>query len=315
MVTQETLPAPGLMAEEYVPGGLFDDAPAIKDAPVTGHWFPIRLTPDLAAGEMFNVGVGFIDDTGQLHTKLLENANAFKCIYGQAGQENFNFLLTIIKQHFSQVNVPISPSPHIRLGPQAFVSGSHPESIIKNLYDTMVSLRCDDESSSVAASQIAISTETVRKRLFGLMKKEAPKIYERLHRETPVRLFDKQQNPLLLDLPIWNEHPDLYHSKGTRFGTIVSAHYRDKVYRNYNLDGGSLNILNAAMILSEKNVEGGLFILRPAEGTTGYDSQMITAVENDIDRAVWAVQQRKNVKVIVSPDVHRLMHASLELAS
>lgn len=314
MVTQETLSALDLKAGD-VPGGLFDDAPAIEEASVSGSWFPIRLTPDLATGELFNIGVGFVDGASQLHVRLLENANAFKCMYGSAGQENFNFLLSIIRQHFSIVNAPISPSPHIRLGPHAFVSGDSPEQIIDHLFDTMVALRCDDQSATLPSEKVAVSTETVRRKVFGLMKKEAPAQFERLHRAKPVKLYDQQHNPLLLDLPIWNEHPDLHHSKGTRFGTIVSAHYRDKVYRNYNLDGGSVNMLNAAMLLADQHGEGGLLIYRPAEGALGYDDEMLGEIENDIDRAVWAVQQRRNVKVFVSPDIKQLMEASLEFAT
>lgn len=48
------------------------------DAAITGEWFCVRFSPDKTTGELFNIGVVFIDQDKQCHTKLLENTRVFE---------------------------------------------------------------------------------------------------------------------------------------------------------------------------------------------------------------------------------------------
>lgn len=294
---------------------LFDDAPEMEIAPVTGEWFPIRLMPNIATGEIFNVGVALRTPDGQTHLRLIDNARPFKCLYGHRGLENFSFLLTAFRQSVDTDGRLDQPFPQIRYGEKSFAAGDSVNQILDNLYETMISLQCDESEEEAAEKIYTVSTERIQKRVFGMIKKERPQAYDRVFRATPVILEDQNHHPLRLELPIWNEHPNMFKAGGPRFGTIVSAHYRDPVHRHYNLDGGALNMVNAAMLLDGKRAHGGIFILRPAEGSAGYSPFLMVDIENDIDRATWALQRRRNVTITVSPDERVLMDAALELAS
>lgn len=314
MATEKTILTPPVNLAPDSPAGLFDDADGGEDAATTGEWFPIRIMPDLATGELLNVGVVFVDQTGQRHFRLIENARPFRCLYGATGQENYSFLLQVLREHLQRADALISPSPHIILGKRAYAAGESCDEVVNRLFGAMVALRCDEATHDVY-EKASVNTETARRNVFKAMKAKAPAQFERLVRNAPVRLEDNRGNPLILDLPLWNDQPDMYSGHGPRFGTIVSAHYRDKVYRGSSLNGGSLGLLTAAMILGEQGGRGSLLILRPADGTEGYDRKMLNLIENDIDTATFALQGRKDLRICVDTDYGRLAEAALELAN
>ena len=75
-----------------------------QDPIIKGRWFPIRLSPDLATGELLNIGIGFIDSNNQLHTKILSSTTPFRKLYGSAGASNFGFLLALLREHFARID-------------------------------------------------------------------------------------------------------------------------------------------------------------------------------------------------------------------
>lgn len=108
---------------------------------VTGRWFPIRIKPNLATGELFNVGVGLIIN-GKTHVKLIQSAEPFKQLYGKDGDDNFSLLLDMIIWHFRH-RLPKSkiPSPHIIFERSTFAAGDSVDEILNRLYQQMVTLR------------------------------------------------------------------------------------------------------------------------------------------------------------------------------
>ena len=294
---------------------LFDDAPEITTAAVSGEWFPIRMTPDIATGELFNVGVAMRTTDGDVPVKLIDNARPFKCLYGQTGMENFSFLLTSLRQSIGEANGLVHMSPHFKLGEPSFAAGDNVDALLGNLFETMVSLNCSYDDAKGDDKAYTISTDALQKKVFALMKKQSPSLFERIYRPSPVVLEDSSNHPLRLELPIWNDQPDMCRSGGIRFGTIVSAYYRDKVHRHYNLDGGALTMVNAATLLNDKQTHGGIFILRPESGAIGYSDGLRNEIDNDIDAATWALQKRKNVTIKVSSDPAELVQAAMELAA
>ena len=282
---------------------------------VTGSWFPIRLAPDLATGELFNIGVGFLEDSGKLHTKLIPNASAFRCLYGPAGVESFNFLLSVTREHFNKVTTPLPPSPHICIGAQVPARGETPAGILDDLYDTLVTLICTDDTAKL--TEIThVSTLDVRKMVFRRMKQQMPSLFERIHCKSPVTLKDNQGRSVSLDIPLWDAHGDITRlNVPAVFGTIVSAYYKDDVHRGYNVNSGSVTVTTAADILGKES-RGCFLIYRPDHGASGYSDADMLKVDNDIDKAVWMVRRHHpKTRVEVENDTAKLAQYALELAS
>lgn len=293
---------------------IFDDAEVIAPAKVSGKWFPIRLNPDVATGEILNIGVGFIDSKHKLHVRLIDSAKPFQCLYGKAGLENFTFLLTAAREHFQRTGKAESPSQHITFGHRAYAGGESISEILDSLYSTMVTLATvEDNEESGAEKTDTIDTVSLRKDIFKHVRQQSKSTYDRMFHEQPVDLHDSTGKSHVLDLPIYLKDADM-HRAGTRFGTIVSAHYRSKVHRGFNLDSeGSSVLSNAHAIIGDRG-RGGFLILRPAEGEPGYTQEILNDIDNDIDRATWPFMKSKNMLVEVSSDMLKLAEAALSLA-
>ncbi|MDA8093399.1 MAG: hypothetical protein M0T84_05705 [Betaproteobacteria bacterium] len=292
---------------------IFDDAAEIADPKVSGKWFPIRLTPDVATGELLNIGVGFIDSRHKLSVRMLDSGRAFRCLYGAAGTENFSLLMAAAHEHFQRTGKPESPSPHILIGPRAYAAGESVDDILDRLFRTMVTLVGSDDDESEGPGAETIDTPKLRKLVFRAARKYARGIFETMFHEEPLSLADSSNQSHVLDLPIWARDPDLFRD-GPRYGTIVSAHFRSPVYRGFNLNGGCLNLWNTRSIIND-NGRGAFLILRPAEGSAGYSQSLISDIDNEIDRAVWPFLKLKNMLVEVATDPDKIADTALSLAN
>lgn len=73
------------------------------------------------------------------------------------------------------------------------------------------------------------------------------------------------------------------------------------------------NIWNTRAIVSQES-RGGIYILRPPEGTKGYSPSVMTDIDNEIDRITWPFVKMKNMMVEVSSDPEKLAEYGLSLA-
>jgi len=284
---------------------------------VSGQWFTIRLMPDLVAGELFNVGVAFIDNSGQAHHKFIPDARPFQCLFGYKGLDNFNFLLNTIKKRFYQNLFTTSPSPHILFTNSTYASGDNPTQIIDSLYDTMINLQCHESDNTLLKDKSPLGTTKLRKSIFGRMKKEMPSVYERIYRETPVYIRDASgSNGLYIDLPIWNGNGNLHDEAPSCFGTIVSAAYKTAIHRGYYIEHGCLNVRNACDMLGKKS-KGGIFIFRPS-AELGFGETINQQIDNDIDSAVYALNKMKKngypLDIVVTDKKEDIYRAAAALA-
>lgn len=292
---------------------LFDDAEDTPEAPITGRWFPIRISPDLATGELINVGVCFTDQKRRRHVRLVDSARAFECLYGPAGLENFSFLLTVLQDHLGGQGPIACPSPHVSFGQKRFASGFSPDQIVDRLFAAQVSIaRRDADEAAPDAAVRTVDNSSLRRLVFQAARKKSKRLFERMFRERMVTLTDANGNEHALDLPIYADDDDL-HRDGPRYATFVSAVFRSYIHRGYYMDSGSRTIWNTRSILHDRG-QGGLYIRRPAEGASGYDAATPAAIDNDIDNVVWPFRKMKNMKIEISPDPVTLAECGLALA-
>lgn len=293
-----------------LPKQIFDDAPEMDRASVSGKWFAIRLTPDMVTGEALNIGVAFIDNKRKVHFRLLDSVRAFECLYGKSGAGNIAFLMSALRAGLEQGGKPASPSPHIAFTPTAYASGESVHEILDELYATMVPLGTHAGAMPEDGEQSAYTVDTrkLRRQVFKTIQSQAPGLFRQAFREEPVLVADSSGQRHALDLPIWAGE-DIFVD-GRRYGTIVSAHFVSPVHRGYHLDRGALTLGNARIMVGKGT--GGFFILRPHDGQQGYTDSVLNDIDNDIDDAVFQFSREKNNIVVIESDPARIAEAAME---
>lgn len=288
-----------------------EDAKAAAKPSVHGKWFEIRLTPDPVTGELLNVGVGFIQArTRSFHFKLLESAAVFGCLYGPRGREQFEFLLTTVRQRLTTQGATGSISPHISFGPQRYAAGDSAQAVVDQMYATVVTLARRpaplDDGRAQAVAGSPRSTEKVRKRVRRAFQMRDQKGFLNYWRDTPVEVrVDDVTHPL--DCQIWMGE-DLVSSR--TFASIVSSCYKDEHYRRSFLTGAyhSLTIARAYA----PRARGGFFILAPDDA--GSLSALRSTIDNEIDHTTWILGRKFNIRADVDTSIDALKDKALAFA-
>lgn len=286
--------------------------PAIK-----AKWAPIRISPDLATGEVLNVGVCVLHRK-KVHIRILPNAAPFEALYGKAGKENFSFLLNMIGRYFhEQPKLLIEISPHVSLGQVGFVAGDSIEEILGRLYTSMVSLdlMCQKKEDTKSRN---ISTETLRQHVYRFLKKENRNFTEqKWHDESsPIIIpsgLQGRDTIRLQHLQLWSE-PNLTNDK-IRFASFVSADYIKASAGDMHLLYAKQDIELAANHKEGVAKEAGLFIYRPDT----LPSDVGRNVDNTIDHTYWLlnrnIEQKAAFRMEVEDDISKLTLYAQEFAA
>lgn len=276
---------------------LFSQALEVAEPKVEGEWFPITLTPDVATGERLNIGVGIIKD-GITHVRMLESMRAFKCLYGEQGAENIQFLIDIVKDHLEESSDPTSPSANIYLGDRRHTAGDNIQQLLDELYHTMVPLGAGSEITLMdRATPSTIDNNKLRKHVFDTIRSRSRPAYDRFIKTIPTRLSDNEGSVHEIDLQILDDKGDHFAKKV--YGSIVSAFYVSHVYRGFNLNSATTALMTASQLLND-GAHGGLFVLMPDRDEPGYDEKTINEIENDIDKATWALTKTSDVEIHIA---------------
>ncbi|EGY53115.1 hypothetical protein [Neisseria shayeganii] len=270
---------------------------------ITAKWAPIRISPNLATGEILNVGVCVLHRR-KVHVKLLPNAAPFEALYGGVGKENFSFLLGIIGQYLSgQKSLSVDISPQVSLGKPYFVAGDSIPEILDRLYTSMVSLELMCQKKETPKER-NISTETLRHTVHSLLKKENAQFVE--------NSWHDADNPIIIPsctaskasirlqhLQLWSE-PDITNDK-IRFASFVSADYIKTLIGDAHLFYAKQDI-ELAVNYKDGEKEAGLFVYRPKGSSADID--------NTIDHTYWLLKkntaEKATFRMEVEDDIHKL---------
>lgn len=282
---------------------------------VVGRYRLLRVCPDPVADEWFNVGVYFQAADGSRHSKLLQNLNAFKCLYGDHAVGNLNNLLNVVVSAAESGQLE-QLGPHVKVGAEQYAAGDSAEDILEQMFDTFVTLsRRADYAPEAKSRTEGVGTSDLRKMVMGRVKARGRGLYGKSFHEKPVELTDPMNDQKrLYDLPIFRQ-PTL-HSGATRFASIISAFVKTDINRAYHLDRGALTLLNARDVLRQSGKsEGAFFILRPHEGAPGFDEQLMQKIDEDIDTASFHFRHDKNFFFEVFDDPKMLADMAIDYAS
>ncbi len=273
--------------------------PAVK-----GKWFPIRVRPNLATGEILNIGVGFtIGKT--THVKLLESAEPFKRLYGNKGDDNFSFLIEMVESHFQNKQPKSkSPSPHIIFENGVSAFGDSIEEILDRLYKQMVTLRLVSDKSKETREK---NYNTVRVR--NIVRKELEGInidfVERYWYNDTILLSKNDNDRANLQVYLPQEI-----SREALYASVISADYSDVNTITSQLHSSFLELTIAHRVL--KKSRGNLFIYRPSTGK----KNTMTIIDNEIDRTHYTLNKAMpNTKLEVFDTTEQIAENIIAIAS
>jgi len=262
---------------------------------VNGQWFNIRLTPDLAAGERLNIGVGLIDEFGSIQTKMLNNFERLRCLYAdRIDTSDLEFLSNVLENYWRNDGRPAtSPIANITFSELKYASGSDVSVILEDLYRETVAL----EPSPVAEKPSSSPSETIddkkaRELVFSAMCQKAPFARAKILPDNPQWQIEPGKT---LDMPIRGYR---------RFATLISAWYKSRETLEIHQLRAYANLDTAAR--THPNDRGALFILRPPVGARGYDESQQQQIDNVIDMVGWRLKKNSNLNIEVGDSAETL---------
>lgn len=244
---------------------------------VHGKWFNIRVMPDLATGELLNIGVAFSSADHRLVFKMLDRFEAFSCLYhNRVTTETLRFLVQTVEsslpEQLSPGDLPLIPSPHIRFSDPKFISGHDPVEILDDLYQETVTLaHAGQEKTGEPEKSASLNTASVRKQVFAAIARLDPLsniVAEDPQWPLPIKEDGKLR---VLDMPLRSVH---------RFGTVLSAFYQSEHIFKFHLWKAGLDLATAFRLYPGDH--GGLFILQPSRSEPGYTKKDRERIRNNI---------------------------------
>ncbi len=275
---------------------------------IKGEWFTVRFMPDRITGEIFNIGVVFIDDVQNCHFKLIENANAFKCLFGTSGVANIAFMLDSVRELLDNNHYLLTPSPNIIYSTPQTAQGESINEILDDLFDSMVSLVCQDDEKEEKTTQRMGTTE-LRKQVFRQLYKEMNKVHDRIHQPSPYPITSRdKKKTLMVDMPIRNYRGYESTTVQEYYGTIISAGYLDPVHRRYNIDYvGCTNVTNCCEILG-KDIKAGIIIYVPPLDDIDFTEAVQATINDELDKCLYSLHKMNDegynidIQLIHSPE-------------
>lgn len=284
---------------------------------VSGQWFVIRFMPDNVTGEIFNIGIVFIDDKEHSHYKLIENANAFKCLFGDLGVSNISFMLENLKEVLENNHYNISPSPHIIYSSRQTAKGDTVEDILDDLFNSMITLICHgDEDEDKNNERKSISTQKVRTDVFREMKKRYPHDFEKAYRKEPFFMRNPEnQREIMVDMPIAYYTGRESELRQDYYGSIVSAAYLSPVHRVHQINYvGVTNVSNICELLGKNEIAKAALIIYKPEENKIFDEKYQIETDYELDKCLYSLHQLSKDGFDIKIDIQSTEEACLESA-
>lgn len=255
---------------------------------VSGQWFNIRYTPTASGGELINIGVGYIDGvTRQIHSRLIDNLEAFRTLFGEAFEDEVRFSLDVVRSALGKLMLE-PPLRSVVFSNLRYAAGESVADVLDSLFSATVSF-AEARQSVSARREAAQSNVGVRKSVFDAIRLKAGLAADRVIAEDPVYWATDGARRVPLDIPL----------RGDRYlGSVVSGGYRTKAPLENNLLRASLDLETAASIFKRDRL--GFFVMRG-----GVDDAVDTELDDVVDTTCWKLH-RQGIHVGIENTPERL---------
>lgn len=255
---------------------------------VKGHFFVIKFTPDIVAKEVFNLGVGFIENGDKkIHFKLAHSSlKGFACIYGKNAVQGLRLLLQSISTALNTVGYSYPPSSQLTYTTLMPIKGLSVEAILDSLYRDYVHMDHFQEKKKATAP--VLNTVELRKGLKQSLKSINKTEY---YQEEDILLESNiDSGEIALDLPIWRpQQENSLFANEHLFATVVSADYLEKNALSFNLDYLGCSNIQKACLLTGQEAKAGLFIYRPSLNER-ITKDVIDTIDSHIEKSLYTLR-------------------------
>lgn len=229
----------------------------------------------------------FFDKDNTRYFRILDSALPIRCLYGGEAQDNFYFVLQLLRESLERKGDLVSPSPQIALGPPSYAAGEAGQSIVDRLYPEVVTLARHKPVVDEDEAAPAVGNSKLRKRVFAEMQRISAVTAKRLLAPGPfvVKTAKVEHS---LDIPI---------RAAGRFGSLVSARYLTSASRKNSLLSAFADLATARQFV-DHDEKGALFVLRAPTDGARFTETIQRQIDDDVDDVAWRLAK---IKVTVSP--------------
>ncbi|MGX2088595.1 hypothetical protein [Xanthomonas axonopodis] len=179
---------------------------------VKGRWQSVRWIPNLATGEMLNIGVRFEEDNGLAHIRMLNDFDRIKCLYDEALASEARFLISVV---MDPIHLGSSlPTPNVFLSEKKYASGPSASSVIEDLYLHVVPLARPHPKKRKERILVSNQTHEVRKIVFDEMRRISGLSADRIISSEKTLYVREGDDTHYLDIPLQTQRA---------LGTIIST--------------------------------------------------------------------------------------------
>jgi hypothetical protein len=251
---------------------------------VVGEWFNIRWMPDVAAGEIINIGVGF-SSSGRVYTKLLDYFERVKCLYGEAGAFHASFIIDVIVES-TRKNQFEAPIPQVIYDHKGFAQGVSVDVVLKTLFDQTVTLAKKVTGPKKRTSYPTVSIDQLYVKLVDYLKPAAGLGFGNFVPEQPS--LQVQDNTGFHELYI------PFRDGEKLLGGLASAAYAEIRTIELNLLKAGRDV-ETAMKLG-RGTKPAVFVLKPGEELGKAGTELASRVDEKLDKFDWYMS-KQGIKV------------------
>lgn len=245
-----------------------------QDSNVVGEWFNIRWMPDVATGEIVNIGVGF-SSNGRVYTKLLDYYERVKCLYGEAGAFHASFVIDVVVES-TRKNQFEAPIPQVIYDHKGFAQGASVDIVLGTLFDQTVTL-AKKVTEPKKKSYQTISIDQLYVKLVDYLKPAAGLDFNAFVPEQPSLQVKDDSGSHELYIP--------FRDGEKLLGGLASAAYADPRTIELNLLKAGRDVETAMKF--GRGTKPAVFVLKPGEELGKAGSQLAHRVDEKLDKFDW----------------------------
>lgn len=231
----------------------------VQDTQISGQWSVAQWIPDIATGEVLNIGVSVLTSNGQHEIKMLDNFERLECLFNSKHAAfHAELACQVAREYLSSApNHTGVISPNLKIENRGFAQGNDIEEIISRLYTSVITLGIPRPKKSRKEPFQHVSRDTAYNGIRSQLKKSLNIEFEHHVPNNPYHKIEDEYGTETIYLPFTKKDPKQAASLAT---AAYSDSFRVKSYL-YDAFRSVETALNQNIIN-----EGALFIVLPGNG-------------------------------------------------
>lgn len=268
---------------------------------ITGTWCIARWVPDIATGEILNVGVMFLGNNGEMEMRFLDDYSRIECLYNSSHAPfHAELCQKVAKATFLEDPTKRGViSPNLIIEDRGFAQGENPEIIISRLFSSVITLAQPRIKKGRKDPFQSLSRELAYSKIKQSLIEDLGLHFSEYIPSNPFYNFKDRYGEEKLYLPFQKDKvKGKYQSKAT----LSSAAYADPWRVKSNLYEGFKNVETA---LNNELIENAaIFIALPGDGL----DKLVNENINDEIETFYNFSKRHGIPIYSHMEPEQLAH-------